>query len=82
MLYAKEVIDLMGAFPGREFRMHEIVQHVARGRPANRQERNRYREGSRLVLHALVKSGHVRMKPARRGAPALYIWKVPNDVLA
>lgn len=80
MLYAREVIDLMAAFPGRPWKMHHIVNHVARGRPSNKQERNRYRQGVRRVILALVESGTVEYQPPLRGAPALYIWKVRHAV--
>ena len=33
MKYAHEVIDLLAAYPGREFRMAEILRHVSRGMP-------------------------------------------------
>ncbi len=78
MLYAREVIDLLAAFPGRQWKMHHIVNHVARGKPANKQERNRYRQGVRRVILALVDCGSVEYQPPLRGAPALYLWKVQH----
>lgn len=75
MLYAREVIDLLAAFPGREFRMVEIVNHVARGRPGSKQQRNRYRQGVRRVILALIDAKVAEFKPARRGGTTLYRWK-------
>lgn len=75
MLYARETIELMAAFPGREFRMAEIVNHVARGRPGSKQLRNRYRQGVRRVILALVDAKVAEFKQARRGGTTLYRWK-------
>lgn len=75
MLYAAEVINLMAAFPGREWRMGEIVNHVARGRPSSKQQRERYRKGVRRVLEALIRSKCVQFKPAKPGGTTLYRWK-------
>ncbi len=75
MRYAAEVIELLAAFPGREWKMIEIVNHVARGRPSSKQLRNRYREGIRLVLLTLIDCGLVMRKPARPGGTPLYTWR-------
>lgn len=72
--YAKEVIELVGAFPGREWRMQEIVTYVSRGRPTSKQERERYRKGVRRVMDALIEAKIVQRKPARPGGTPLYIW--------
>jgi len=75
MQYARDVIDLLAAFPGREWRMAEIVNHVARGRPHSKQQRNRYRQGVRRVLLALIDAKVAEFKPARQGGTTLYRWK-------
>lgn len=77
MLYAREVIDLLATpeFAGREWRMGEIVNHVARGRPASKQQRERYRKGVRRVLEALIEAKCVQYKPARSGSVTLYRWR-------
>ena len=75
MLYAREVIELLAAFPGREFRTSEIAAHVANGRPGSKQQRNRYRQGVRRVLIALIDAKVIESKPARRGGTTLYRWK-------
>lgn len=75
MLYAKEVIDLLACFPGREFRMIHIVRHVAKGRPSSIQQRDRLRRGILNVLHVLIDAGVVRRRAGRRGQPAYYAWR-------
>ena len=40
MKYAKEVLDLMSAFPGREWRMAELVRDASGGRELARRERD------------------------------------------
>ncbi|MCR4300829.1 MAG: hypothetical protein NUV51_04395 [Sulfuricaulis sp.] len=55
--------------------MRHIVNHVARGKPQTIQQRNRYREGVRLVLLAMIDCGVVMRKPARPGGTPLYIWR-------
>ena len=79
MLYAHEVIDLLAAFPGREWRMAEIVNYVARGRPQCKQQRERYRKGVRRVLEALIEAKCVQYKPARSGGTTLYRWKAGHE---
>ena len=76
MKYAKEVIDLMAAFPGRDFRMMEIIKTIS-GKSPEEKERNRVRRGVRIVLLTLIESGHVILRPAikLRGGYALYRWK-------
>lgn len=78
MLYAREVIDLMAAFPGREWKMAELVHHVARGRPTSKQERERIRKGVRRVLEALIEAKVVQYKPARSGSVTLYRWRAED----
>lgn len=74
------MIELMAAFPGREWRMQELVNHVAGGRPSGKQERNRVRQGVRRVAMALIEARAIEIKPARAGGTTLYRWKVRHDV--
>lgn len=79
MKYAKEVIELLEPYPGRHFRMGDIVRYVAPH--ATGHERQRVRKGVLRVLESLVDSGHVRIEPAvRRGGFATYAWKVGHGV--
>lgn len=73
MKYAKEVIDLLAAYPGRQFRMTEIVRHVSRARMLSTRERNAMRQAILRVLASLEDSGQVmRAAPASRSA--VYWW--------
>lgn len=80
MKYAKEVIELLEPYPGRHFRMGDIVRYVA-PRAAG-PDRQRVRNGVLRVLESLAESGHVEIEPAgRRGGFATYAWrKVPHEV--
>lgn len=84
MKYAKEVIDLLAAYPGRRFRMIQIVRHVADGHPRNPKEWERIRKGVRRVLDSLEESGQVEREQsdAHTGGFALYGWKPGHEVLA
>lgn len=76
MKYAKEVIDLLAAYPGRRFRMIHIVRHVAGGQPGDVGERERIRKGVRRVLEELEEQGHVmRHRADRLGTFCTYAWK-------
>lgn len=78
MKYATEIIGLMECYPGRRFKMAELVRTVRPG--AAGPERQRVRNGVLRVLEALRASGTVeREEPkADRGGFALYSWKVPH----
>lgn len=80
--YAHEVIGLLAAYPGRQFKMRHIVRHVApRSTP---QQRTSIREGVRRVLKALEESGQVVSSRLSviNGADAEYWWKPQHLVLA
>lgn len=79
MKYASEVIDLLGPYPGRQFRMAEIVRYVdPRAQGAQRQ---RIRNGVLRVLQSLEEHGQIECQPAAtRGGFATYAWKVPHQV--
>lgn len=82
MKYAKDVIDLLGAYPERRFKMRHIVRHAApRSTP---QQRASIREGVRRVLKALEESGQVdsSRRSVINGADAEYWWKPQHLVLA
>jgi hypothetical protein len=74
MKYASEVIDLMAAFPGREFRMAQIIRHVTGARNIPASERHAVREGVKRVLRQLCDSGQVEQ--AKDGeTSAYYSWR-------
>lgn len=77
MKYAREVIDLMGAMPGREFRMAEIIRHVSRARVLPAREREAMRKGVLRVLNHLCASGQVE-RDSDVEKSAYYSWKCPR----
>lgn len=75
MKYASEVIDLLAAYPGREFRMAQIVRHVTQAKAITESQRGAVREGVRQVLVELSKSGQVQVE--KTGATsATYTWEL------
>lgn len=73
MKYAKEVMDLMAAYPGRQFRMQELVRYVEPRAVGN--DRHRVRTGIMRVLDHLESAGSVsKLDADARGSFALYSW--------
>lgn len=74
MKYAREVIDLLSPFPGREFRMAEIIRHVAPN--ARGSDRMRVHKGVLRVLSQLIEQGAVRHATpgVGRGEISAYAW--------
>lgn len=83
MKYAKEVIDLMGAYPGREFRMIQIVRHIADGHPKCTGQWERIRKGVRRVLDSMEEAGTISSRSSLSGTGgfSLYAWKAGHDHL-
>lgn len=74
MKYGREVIDLLGAYPGRFFKMRQIINHIDPN--AKGKARLRVRVGVSRVLQELESSGLIRVKAAEvRGASGEYKWK-------
>lgn len=74
MKYANEVINLLGAYPGRFFKMRQIINHIDPN--AKGKARLRVRVGVSRVLQELESSGFIRVKAAEaRGASGEYKWK-------
>lgn len=73
MKYAREVIDLMACYPGREFRMAEILRHVTKGLALSDMQRGAVRQGVRHVLLELIASGQVEQEK-RGSTSAVYAW--------
>lgn len=75
MKYAREVIELMSAYPGREFRMTEIVRYVRPG--ATAQEKHGIRRATLRVLVSLIEDAMsvVRVPPKSNGGFAVYRWR-------
>lgn len=75
MKYAKEVIDLMGAYPGREFRMIQLVRDVTRAMPLDKRARDAARNAVLRVLDSLIESGQVE-KNATAANSVFYSWRI------
>lgn len=74
MKYAKEVIELLAAYPGREFRMAQIVRHVTKASDITSRQRQAVRVGIRRVLKELIESGQVTQ--AKEGVTSSYYsWR-------
>lgn len=76
MKYAADVMALLAPYPGREFRMRQIVNYVA-PKKADERERKRVQMAVYRVLHALADSGQVMIKErTTNGSAATYSWRV------
>jgi len=75
MKYAREVIDLLAAYPERRFRMRYIVNHVAAG--ADVRKRATIRKGVHRVLRTLEDSAQVKSTRSEtpNGLNCLYWWE-------
>lgn len=80
MKFAREVIELLEPYPGREFKMAHIVRYVTNGRALSLKERRAMRKCVLRVVAALAESGTVVVRPPLpvRGGPAFYAWR-KND---
>jgi hypothetical protein len=75
MKYAQEIMDLMSAFPGRPFKMREIVQSVAKKQIIYR-DRSRVKKGVWRVLQQLKEIDTITIiESEKSGAGAGYVWK-------
>jgi hypothetical protein len=75
MKLADRIIDLMAPFPGRPFRMQEIVKY-ANPRAADKRSKEATRKQARVVLEQLAESGSIEIRAREKnGGQALYIWK-------
>ena len=75
MRYAREVMELMAAYPGRDWKMRQIVRYVETIR--NETRREKVRRGVHRVVALLIESGQVeRDPPGQYGSYALYRWKL------
>lgn len=59
MLYAREIIELMAAYPGRDFRIGDVINYVRNGRELTDKQRGAMREAVRQALLAFEQSGSV-----------------------
>lgn len=73
--YASEVIGLLGAHPGRQFRMAHIIRHVTKGQPVSSASRQAVRVGVRRVLESLIETGQV-VQIKESETSSVYFWQV------
>ncbi|MEN4918182.1 hypothetical protein ABE485_05885 [Achromobacter spanius] len=77
MKYAHEVMDLMACYPGRSFRLMELVRHVSHGRTLAVAEKTRLQRGIQRAMDALQDTGSVVIQePAQGGHGRTYAWRV------
>lgn len=83
MKYAREVMDLMAAFPGREFKMDGLVRYAAGSRATTLKERRAIRKAIYRVLEALVDAGCVLTEPPNKvGGYTKYRWRPESETSA
>lgn len=77
MQYAREVMELMGAYPGRDFRMVELVRYVGNGRELDLRSKRAMRKAVLRVLGYLAGAGVVLVRPpaSQRGGLTTYRWR-------
>ncbi len=75
MKYAREIMDLMSAYPKRDFRMKELIKSIVGNDPSPAQ-RHRARIQIANVIRELETIGCVFRRPlsSKRGGFALYRW--------
>lgn len=80
MKYAHEVIELMAPYPGRQFRLMELVRHASRGRHLSLAEKTRMQRGIQRAMEALSDCGSVEIEePEEGGHGRLYSWRVTES---
>lgn len=77
MKHAKSLIELMAAYPGRDWKMSELVRYVSDGKELDLRARRAVRKGVLRALDALAATGCVLVRPpsVKRGGFAVYRWK-------
>jgi hypothetical protein len=83
MRFAREVIELMGSYPGRDFRIGDVITYVRNGRELTGKQQRAMREAVVRVLQALEESQSVsvvRPFTNQRGW-AYYRWKMTHETV-
>jgi len=79
-LYAREVLQLLGAHPGREFRMAQIRRYVETQLNVPETDvarREAIRQGLVRVLEELIATGAViAVRPPKNRRSRRYIWRL------
>ena len=76
MLYAREILELMGAYPGRDFRIKEIINYVKNGRELTPRARQSMHVAVFRVLRELEQSQSIEVRRTdKNGGYSVYRWK-------
>jgi hypothetical protein len=75
MWYAREIIDLMAAFPGRQVRIGEVASYVRGSRAMTHKQRHVMRDGVRRALLALEETGSVEKIRDSENGWFSFVWK-------
>lgn len=79
MKYAKEIISLMAAYPGKSFKMRHLVNFI---RPnAKGTEYDAIRKGILRVLEHLKENNLIRVENAESKTTSRYAWKLRHEVV-
>lgn len=74
MKYAHEILGLMRPYPGREFRMAQLVRDASAGRSLTPRQVEAVRKGVRRVLDHLIETGQVE-RVGGETKSAAYVWR-------
>lgn len=74
MKYASEVLHLMRPYPGRQFRMSQLVRDSVGGRELSSRQAETVRKGIRRVLEHLIETGQVE-RVGEGARDAGYVWR-------
>jgi len=72
--YASEILHLMRPYPGRQFRMAQLVRDAVGGRELTARQSEAVRKGVRRVLEHLIESGQVE-RVGGETRSATYVWR-------
>lgn len=80
MLYVSEIVDLMAAFPDRDFRIGDVIRYVRNGRELTDRQQRAMREAVVRALHALEASGSIAIiRPwVNQRGWGYYRWKMTH----
>ncbi|TAL90922.1 MAG: hypothetical protein EPN62_00880 [Candidimonas sp.] len=75
--YAREIMGLMAAYPGRDFKMVELVREATKAQNLSAREKDSARKAVRRILKTLCESKLVLKRPTRPGVRnyICYRWK-------
>jgi len=83
MIRYNDAGDLMAAYPGRPFKLVELIRHVSRGRTLTAKERPKYERGIQRAMRTLSEHGLVEIvKPEPGKYGDKYIWRIPGQMLS